>query len=117
MTRIVFGLIVLAAIIEGLAPGAVPADLLPLALVVLGLVFGWVVIDADDPGVYLLITLAVAAAATMPGGGAGDGNGVLGLIPAVGGHLDAILDQASTALLAGAVSIFGQRAIGHLQGD
>lgn len=117
MTRIVFGLIVLAAIIEGLAPGAVPADLLPLALVVLGLVFGWVVIDADDPSVYLLITLAVAAAATMPGGGGGDGNGVLGLIPAVGGHLDAILDQAATALLAGAVSIFTQRAIGHLKGD
>ncbi len=118
MTRIVFGLIVLAAIIEGLAPGAVPADLLPLALVVLGLIFGWTAIDADDPGVYLLITLAVAAAATMPdAGGAADGDGVLGLIPAVGGHLDAILDQAATALLAGALSIFAQRAMGHLKGD
>ena len=115
MTRIVFGLIVLAAIIEGLAPGAVPADLLPLALVVLGLIFGWTAIDADDPGVYLLITLAVAAAATMPDAGAGDGDGVLGLIPAVGGHLDAILDQAATALLAGALSIFAQRAMGHLK--
>ena len=113
MTRIVFGLIVLAAIVEGLAPGAVPADLLPLALVVLGLIFGWTAIDADDPGVYLLITLAVAAAATMPD--VGDGDGVLALIPAIGGHLDAILDQAATALLAGALSIFAQRAMGHLK--
>ena len=117
MTRIVFGLILLAAIIEGLAPGAVPSNLLPLALVVLGLVFAWTAINADDPAVYLLITLAVAAAATMPDAGAGDGNGVLGLIPAVGGHLDAILDQASTALLAGALSIFTKRAMGHLKGD
>lgn len=117
MTRIVFGLILLAAIVEGLAPGAVPADLLPLALVVLGLVFGWTAIDADDPAVYLLITLAVAAAATMPDSAGGDGDGVLGLIPAVGGHLDAILDQAATALLAGALSIFAQRAMGHLKDE
>ena len=118
MTRIVLGLILLAAIIEGLAPGAVPSDLLPLALVVLGLVFGWTAISADDPVVYLLVTLTVAAAATMPDvGGAGDGDGLLALIPAVGGHLDAILDQITTALLAGALSIFVQRAMGHLQGD
>ena len=116
MTRIVVGLILLAAIIEGLAPGAVPSDLLPLALVVLGLVYGWTAVDADDPGGYLLVTLAVVAATTMPGGGGGDGNGVLGLIPAVGGHLDAILDQAVTALLAGVVSVFVQRTISHLQG-
>ncbi len=116
MTRIVVGLILLAAIIEGLAPGVVPSDLLPLALVVLGLVYGWTAVDSDDPGTYMLVTLAVVAAATMPGGGAGDGNGVLGLIPAVGGHLDAILDQAVSALLAGVVSVFVQRTISHLQG-
>ena len=116
MTRIVVGLILLAAIIEGLAPGAVPMDLLPLALVVLGLVYGWTAVDADDPGTYLIVTLAVAAAATMPGGGAGDGNGVLGLIPAVGGYLDAILDQGASALLAGVVSVFVARTMSLLQG-
>jgi hypothetical protein len=116
MTRIVVGLILLAAIIEGLAPGAVPMDLLPLALVVLGLLYGWTAVDSDDPGTYMLVTLAVVAAATMPGGGGGDGNGVLGLIPAVGGHLDAILDQAVAALLAGVVSVFVQRTISLLQG-
>ena len=116
MTRIVVGLILLAAIIEGLAPGAVPMDLLPLALVILGLIYGWTAVDADDPGTYLLVTLAVAAAATMPDAAGGDGNGALGLIPAVGGHLDAILDQAATALLAGVVSVFVQRSISHLQG-
>lgn len=116
MTRIVVGLILLAAIVEGVAPGAVPMDLLPLALVILGLVYGWTAVDSDDPGAYLLVTLAVVAASTMPGGGAGDGNGVLGLIPAVGGHLDAILDQAVSALLGGVVSVFVQRTISRLQG-
>ena len=116
MTRIVVGLILLAAIIEGLAPGAVPMDLLPLALVILGLIYGWTAVDADDPGTYLLVTLAVAAAATMPDSAGGDGNGALGLIPTVGGHLDAILDQVATALLAGVVSVFVQRSISRLQG-
>lgn len=116
MTRIVFGLILLAAIIEGLAPGAVPMDLLPLALVILGLIYGWTAVDADDPGTYLLVTLAVAAAATMPdAAGAGDGDGALALIPAIGGPLDAILDQAATALLAGVASVFVQRSISHLK--
>lgn len=118
MTRIVLGLILLAAIIEGLAPGAVPSDLLPLALVILGLIFGWAAIDADDPVVYLLVTLTVAVATTMPDvGGVGDGDGLLALIPAIGGQLDAILDQIATALLAGALSIFAQRAMGHLKGE
>lgn len=115
MTRIVVGLILLAAIIEGLAPGAVPMDLLPLALVILGLIYGWTAVDADDPGTYLLVTLAVAAAATMPDAGGGDGNGALALIPAIGGHLDAILDQAASALLAGVASVFVQRSISHLK--
>ena len=53
MTRIVVGLILLAAIVEGVAPGAVPMDLLPLALVILGLVYGWTAVDSDDPGAYL----------------------------------------------------------------
>ena len=118
MTRIVLGLILLAAIIEGLAPGAVPSNLLPLALVVLGLIFGWTAISADDPVVFLLVTLTVAAAATMPDvEGVGDGDGLLALIPAVGGQLDAILGQVATALLAGALSIFVQRAMGHLKGE
>ena len=115
MTRIVVGLILLAAIIEGLAPGAVPSNLLPLALVVLGLIYGWTAVDSDDPSGYLIVTRAVAAAATMPDGGGGDGNGVWGMIPAVGGQLDAILDQASSALLAGVVSVFVQRSISHLK--
>ena len=67
MTRIVVGLILLAAIIEGLAPGAVPSDLLPLALVILGLVYGWTAIDAEDPTTYLAVTIAAGIAA----GGAG----------------------------------------------
>ena len=116
MTRIVVGLILLAAIVQGLAGDNMPEHLLPVALIVLGLIYGWTAVDSDDPGTYLLVALAVVAAATMPGGGGGDGNGVLGLIPAVGGHLDAILDQVASALLGGVVSVFVQRSISHLQG-
>ncbi len=116
MTRIVVGLILLAAIVQGLFGSELPENLLPPALVVLGLIYGWTAVDSDEPGTYLLVTLAVVAAATMPGSGEGDGNGVLGLIPYVGGPLDAILDQGASALLAGVVSVFVQRTMSLLQG-
>ncbi len=117
MTRIVIGLIVLAAIIEGVAPGAVPSNLLPLALVILGLIYGWTAIDAEDPVAYLAVTIAVGVAATMPdGGGGGDANGVLQMIPAVGSHLDGILDQVTTALNAGVVSILVGRTMNRMKG-
>ena len=117
MTRIVVGLILLAAIIEGLAPGAVPSNLLPLALVILGLIYGWTAIDAEDPTTYLVVTIAAALATSMTDGGSGgDGNGVLHLIPAVGSYLDSIIDQVVTALYAGVISILVARSINRLKG-
>lgn len=114
MTRIVIGLIILAAIIEGLAPGAVPSDMLPLALVILGLVYGWTAVDAEDPIAYLVVTIAVGLAALEPDMGGGD-DGVLQLIPAVGGHLDAIVDQVTTALYAGVISVLVARTVNRLK--
>ena len=118
MTRIIVGLILLAAIIEGLAPGAVPQDLLPLALVILGLVYGWTAIDAEeDPTTYLVVTIAAGLASSMPEAGSmGDGNGVLHLIPAIGSYLDGIVDQVVTALYAGVISILVARSINRLKG-
>ena len=110
MTRIVVGLILLAAIIEGLAPGAVPSSLLPLALVILGLVYGWTAIDAEDPTTYLVVTVAAGIAAGAPDGG------VLNAIPAIGGYLDSIVDQVIPALYAGVISVLVGRTMNRLKG-
>ena len=62
-SRIIVGLVVILAILQGLAPDAVPGGLVPLALVVLGLAYAAVAIDAEDATAYLVVTLAVGAAA------------------------------------------------------
>ena len=118
MTRIVVGLIALAAIIEGLAPGAVPSDLLPLALVILGLVYGWTAVDAEDPSAFLAVAIAAGMATSMPdvSGAGGDGTGVLHLIPMVGSYLDSIVDQLVTALYGGVISVVVARTVNLLKG-
>ena len=117
MTRILIGLITLCAIIEGLAPGAVPSDLLPLSLVILGLIYGWTAVDAEDPVAFLAVTIAAGAATSMPevSGSGGDSTGVLHLIPAIGSYLDSIVDQVVTALYAGVISIVTARAMNRLK--
>ncbi len=116
MTRIVVGLITLAAIIEGLAPGAVP--MLPLLLVILGLVYGWTAVDADDPTAFLAVAIAAGMATSMPdvAGSGGDGTGVLHLIPQVGSFLDGIVDQLVTALYGAVVSVLVARTVNRLKG-
>ena len=105
--RIIVGLVVLLAILQGLAPDAVPGGLVPLALVVLGLVYAAVAIDAEDATAYLVVTLAVGAAA---------GANVLSHIQVIGGPLDAILDQVSTALYAGVITVLATRTFNRLKG-
>ena len=104
-TRILVGLITLAAIVQGLAADSV-GDFMPLILVILGLVYGAMAVDAEDATAYLVVTLAVGGAAGMS---------VLSNIPAVGDSLDAILDQVSVALFSGAVTILCKRAINRVK--
>ena len=106
-SRIIVGLVVILAILQGLAPDAVPGGLVPLALVVLGLAYAAVAIDAEDATAYLVVTLAVGAAA---------GADVLSHIQVIGGPLDAILDQVSTALYAGVVTVLAKRTLNRLKG-
>ena len=61
--RIIVGLVVLLAILQSLAADAVPGGIVPLALVVLGLAYAAVAIDAEDATAYLVVALAVGAAA------------------------------------------------------
>ena len=103
--RVIVGLIALAAVIEGVAAGAVP--LLPLALVILGLVWGWMGVDAEDPTTYLAVAIGVGLAA---------GSDALTNIPAIGTALDGILGQASTALYAGVASVLVGRTWNRVKG-
>ena len=105
--RIIFGLIAIAAIVEGLAAGSVPMNLLPLALVVLGLVYGVRGVDAEDPAGVLSVVIATAVAA--------DAN-VLSNIQVIGGHLDSILDQLAVAYLAIAAAVVSVRVINRVKG-
>ena len=104
-TRILVALITLVAVVEGVAAGAI-GGYLPLILVILGLVYGAMGVDAEDATAYLVVTLAVGGAAGMS---------VLAHIPAIGESLDAILDQVSLALFSGAVTILCKRAINRVK--
>ncbi len=99
--RLVYGLGILAAVIEGVAPGAIPGGLLPLAMVVLGVAYAVMNIDAANPQAFLTTALVVAAA-----GGAD----VLSNVPAIGGFLDAIVDQVAVVYLSGGAAVLGVRA-------
>ena len=105
--RIIVGLVWLLAIVQGLAADAVPAGIVALALVVLGLVYGGLAIDAEDATAYLVLTLAVGATA---------GADVLSHIQVIGGSLDAIVDQVSTSLYAGVVTVLAKRALKLIKG-
>ena len=108
MTRVLVGLISLAAIVEGLAPGVVPQNLLPLALVVLGLVYGAMVVDAEDATGFLAVAIAAGAAA---------GSDALGNIHVIGGYLDGILGQIAMALYGAVASIVAVRAWNRLKSE
>ena len=82
--RIIFGLGALAAIIEGLAGGMVPMGLLPLLLVVLGLAYGFMSLDAEDSTMFVAVAIGLGAATQAD---------VLSNIHVIGGYLDAITDQ------------------------
>ena len=100
-TRVVYGLAILAAVIEGLWAGGVPGGLLPLAMVVLGVAYAVMNIDAAKPQAFLTTALVVVAA------GSAD---VLSNVPAVGSSLDAIVDQVAIVYLSGGAGILGVRA-------
>ena len=106
-SRIIVTLVTILAIVEGLLPDAIPGGLVPLALVILGLLYAIVAIDAEDATAYLVVALAVGAAA---------GADVLSNIPAIGEKLDAIIDPVSTALYAGVITILVTRAINRIKG-
>ena len=106
-TRVIVGLIVLAAIVMAVAPDANAGGILSILLLLLGLGYGWVAIDAEDATAHLVVVLAVAAAA---------GANLFGAIPAVGMQLNAILGGIGTALYASVVTVIAVRLGNVLKG-
>ena len=96
VTRIIVSLVLLVALVQGIAPDAVPGAVLPIILVLLGLAYAGLAIAVADATAYFVMTLAVGAAAAA---------NVLSAIPAIGASLDAIVDQVSIALYAGVISV------------
>lgn len=116
-TQIIVGLVVLAAIVEGLVPGKVMY--LPGVIVILGLIYGAVSLDPEDATAVLVVAIAVGAATSgvgmeRPGG---DATGVLTHIPRIGGYLDAIVDQVALALYGSVISVMVLRLINRLKGS
>ncbi|MCY4545625.1 MAG: hypothetical protein OXD39_10335 [Gemmatimonadetes bacterium] len=107
-TRVIVGLIALLSIVQGLA-GGMMADggIMMLVIVLLGIIYGFMGVDAEDATDYLVVTIAVGAAASAD---------VLSNIPGIGASLDAILDPASSALYASVASILIMRTVNRLKG-
>ena len=99
-TKVLIVLALIAAIVQGLWPDVVPQKLLPLALVVIGLIYAGMAVDPEDAGKYLLIVIAFGAASA---------SNVLEAIHTVGPFLDAIMDQLATAAYAGVFSVASLR--------
>lgn len=107
--KVVVGLVVLAALINALVPGA-PGAILGLVLLVLGLVHGYMSVDADDATAFLVFALAAAAA------GGADVLNNLDMIAGIGGYLDGILDGLVVALLGAVVTVVVMRTVNVLKG-
>ena len=105
-TRVIVGLTLLAAILA-LVPAANPGGAMGILLVLLGLAYAYVAIDAEDATAHLVVVLAVGAAAAAD---------VFNAIPAVGMYLDGILDGLSIALYAGVATIAAVRLTNLLKG-
>ena len=103
--RVLVGLGTLIALLMGFAPGVVPMD--SLLMVVVGIVYAALTVDAEDATAFLVVALAVGAAA---------GAAVLGHIPAVGAQLDGALGALSTALYAGVATVAATRILNRLKG-
>ena len=96
LRRVLVVVMVVLAVVHGLGPDMIGGDVVPLLLVLAGLAYGVLATDAENPTVYLVVVLAVGAAA---------GADVLSSIHTVGSHLDSILDAATYPLYASVATI------------
>ena len=105
--RAIVGLTFLVAILIAVVPlPDVRSSLSPL-LVVLGLLYGALAVDAEDATNYLVFVVAAGAAANSD---------VLAFLPAAGTTLNAIIEGVTTSLYASVASILVVRATHRIRG-
>ena len=103
--RVLVGVAALLALAEGFAPGMVP--MAGLLIVLVGIVYGAMAVDAEDATAYMVVALGAAGAA---------GADVLNHIPAVGMQLDMVLGGLSMALWGGAATVVIMRTVNRIKG-
>ena len=98
LRRVLVGVMVLLVLVQGLGPDMIGGGVVPLLLVLCGLAYGVLATDAENPTVYLVVVLAVGAAA---------GAEVLSKIHILelGQYLDSILMAATLPLYASVATI------------
>ena len=105
--RAIVGLTLLAAIVMAVVPDPALGGMLSILLVVLGLAYAAIAVDAENATDVLVVVVAAGAA-----GGAD----VLSLIPAVGMYLDGILDGVVIALYSGVATVVTLRIVNRIKG-
>ena len=106
-SRAIVGLTLLAAIVMAVVPDPAMGGMLSILLVVLGLVYAALEVDAENATDGLVVAVAAGAAA---------GGDVLSLIPAVGMYLDGILDGVVVALYSGVATVVALRLVNRIKG-
>lgn len=106
-SRAIVGLTLLAAVVMAVVPDPALGGMLSILLVVLGLAYGALAIDAEDATNYLVFVIAAAHAGNAD---------VLAIIPAVGMYLDGILDAFAISLYASVGTILAVRATNRIKG-
>ena len=107
LNRILVAVVVVVAIVKAFAPDLQDQGALGIIVVLAGLVYGATAINSEDATDFLVVAVAASVAA---------GADVLGAIPLIGGHLDAIIDQISMALTAAIASILAVRTVNRIKG-
>lgn len=107
LNRILIGLGVLLALVVGFAPDLIPANITMLVLVLGGIVYAAIAVDAEDSNAYLIVTIAVGAAAAAD---------ALSNIPAIGAQLDGAMGAIGTSLNGGVATILAMRIVNRLKG-
>ncbi len=103
--RVLVGVVALLAVLEGFVPGVVP--MAGLIIVLAGIVYGAMAVDAEDATAYVVVALGASGAA---------GADVLNHIPAVGAQLDMVLGGLSMALWGGVATVVIMRTVNRLKG-
>ncbi|MDE2710271.1 MAG: hypothetical protein F4Y71_01885 [Acidobacteria bacterium] len=105
VNRILVGAGTLIGLAMGFAPGTVPMD--GLLMVLIGIVYFVMNVDAEDPTVALVMAIAV---------GGMTASDVLHHIPAVGMAIDGAFEALAIALWAGVATVAATRILNRVKG-